>query len=375
MMSRYGQATLPDVLITDMRKGKSRGNVSPYSIKLADYLLRTKEDNRQSILFLNRRGYHSSISCQSCGEVLECPNCSVALTYHTYKKIDEELTPENAHSIIEKNGTLRCHYCGYRTKVPMKCKCGESDFNYVGFGTQKAESELQRFMPNAKTLRLDADTTTSKSSYEQILGDFRNQKADVLIGTQMVTKGHNFPLVTLVGVISADTMLYTSDFRAAERTFSMLTQVVGRAGRAKDKGVAIIQTSSPNEQTIQLAAKQDYESFYENEIQIRKAYQFPPFCDIVLITMTSPNETILNSFSNDVIKSLEKEMKEEKIPAIAYGPFEAPIYKTQGKYRKRIIIKCKLNNKLREIFSKLYIKCTKGSDKNYISIDFNPSSL
>ena len=375
MMSRYGQATLPDVLITDMRKEKSRGNIGPYSIKLADYLLRTKEDNRQSILFLNRRGYHSSISCQSCGEVLECPNCSVALTYHTYKKIDEELTPENAHSLIEKNGTLRCHYCGYRTKVPMKCKCGESDFNYVGFGTQKAESELQRLMPSAKSLRMDADTTTSKSSYEQILGDFRNQKADVLIGTQMVTKGHNFPLVTLVGVISADTMLYTSDFRAAERTFSMLTQVVGRAGRARDKGVAIIQTSSPNEQTIQLAAKQDYESFYENEIQIRKAYQFPPFCDIVLITMTSPNETILNSFSNDVIKSLEEEMKEEKIPAIAYGPFEAPIYKTQGKYRKRIIIKCKLNNKLREIFSKIYIKCTKGSDKNYISIDFNPSSL
>ncbi|MBE6663404.1 MAG: primosomal protein N' [Ruminococcaceae bacterium] len=375
MMSRYGQATLPDVLITDMRKEKSRGNIGPYSIKLADYLLRTKEDNRQSILFLNRRGYHSSISCQSCGEVLECPNCSVALTYHTYKKIDEELTPENAHSLIEKNGTLRCHYCGYRTRVPMKCKCGESDFNYVGFGTQKAESELQRLMPSAKSLRMDADTTTSKSSYEQILGDFRNQKADVLIGTQMVTKGHNFPLVTLVGVISADTMLYTSDFRAAERTFSMLTQVVGRAGRARDKGVAIIQTSSPNEQTIQLAAKQDYESFYENEIQIRKAYQFPPFCDIVLITMTSPNETILNSFSNDVIKSLEEEMKEEKIPAIAYGPFEAPIYKTQGKYRKRIIIKCKLNNKLREIFSKLYIKCTKGSDKNYISIDFNPSSL
>lgn len=375
MMSRYGQATLPDVLITDMRKEKSRGNIGPYSIKLADYLLRTKEDNRQSILFLNRRGYHSSISCQSCGEVLECPNCSVALTYHTYKKIDEELTPENAHSLIEKNGTLRCHYCGYRTKVPMKCKCGENDFNYVGFGTQKAESELQRLMPSAKSLRMDADTTTSKSSYEQILGDFRNQKADVLIGTQMVTKGHNFPLVTLVGVISADTMLYTSDFRAAERTFSMLTQVVGRAGRARDKGVAIIQTSSPNEQTIQLAAKQDYESFYENEIQIRKAYQFPPFCDIVLITMTSPNETILNSFSNDVIKSLEEEMKEEKIPAIAYGPFEAPIYKTQGKYRKRIIIKCKLNNKLREIFSKLYIKCTKGSDKNYISIDFNPSSL
>ena len=374
MMSRYGTATLPDVLITDMRKERARGNASPYSIKLAEYLLRTKSDDKQSILFLNRRGYHSSISCQSCGEVLECPNCSVALTYHSYKKIDTELTPENAHEVIEKSGVLRCHYCGYRTKVPSKCACGESDFNYVGYGTQMAEGEIAKLMPDVKTLRLDADTTTSKTSYEQILGDFRDKKADVLIGTQMVTKGHNFPLVTLVGVISADTMLYTSDFRAAERTFSMLTQVVGRAGRSRDKGIAIIQTSSPNEQTIQLAARQDYESFYENEIQIRKAYQFPPFCDIVLITMTSPNEEALNSFSNEIIKTLEKEMKALNLPAIAYGPFEAPIYKTQGKYRKRIIIKCKLNNSLRELFSRIYSN-RRSWEKNQLSIDFNPSSL
>ena len=375
MMSRYGTATLPDVLITDMRKERTRGNASPYSIKLAEYLLRTRDDGKQSILFLNRRGYHSSISCQSCGEVLECPNCSVALTYHSYKKIDTELTPQNAHSVIEKSGVLRCHYCGYRTKVPSKCTCGESDFNYIGYGTQMAESELSKLMPESKTLRLDADTTTSKSSYEQILGDFRDKKADVLIGTQMVTKGHNFPLVTLVGVISADTMLYTSDFRAAERTFSMLTQVVGRAGRSKDKGIAIIQTSSPNEQTIQLAARQDYESFYENEIQIRKAYQFPPFCDIVLVSMTSPNEQSLNDFSNEIIKTLEKEMKALNLPAIAYGPFEAPIYKAQGKYRKRIIIKCKLNNPLRELFSKIYANSSRSWEKNHLSIDFNPSSL
>ena len=375
MMSRYGEATLPDVIITDMRKERARGNASPYSIKLAEYLLRNKEDEKQSILFLNRRGYHSSISCQSCGEVLECPNCSVALTYHSYKKIDEELTPENAHQIIEKSGVLRCHYCGYRVKVPQKCKCGESNFNYVGYGTQRVEEELFKLIPSATTLRLDADTTTSKSSYEQILGDFRNKKADTLIGTQMVTKGHNFPLVTLVGVLCADTMLYTSDFRAAERTFSMLTQVVGRAGRARDKGVAIIQTSSPNDQTIQLAKRQDYESFYENEIQIRKAYQFPPFCDIALITMTSQSEEILDSFSRDIIKRLEKEMKELNLPAIAYGPFEAPIYKTQGRYRKRIIIKCKLNNALRELFSRIYIDSSKGIEKCFISIDFNPSSL
>ena len=375
MMSRYGTATLPDVIITDMRRERARGNMSPYSIKLSEYLISTKADEKQSILFLNRRGYLSSITCQSCGEAVECPNCSVAMTYHSYKKIDEELTAENAHSVLEKNGVLRCHYCGYRMRVPEKCKCGENDFNYVGFGTQKAEELLSTLIPSIKTLRLDADTTTSKSSYERILGDFKDKKADTLIGTQMVTKGHNFPLVTLVGVMLADTMLYTSDFRAAERTFSMLTQVIGRAGRAKDHGVAIIQTSSPNDQTIQLAARQDYDAFYENEIQIRRAYSFPPFCDIALINMSSIDERVLDSFSRDILSRLEGEMKSLGAPAIAYGPFEAPIYKTQGRYRKRIIIKCKLNNSLRELFSKIYIEFSKRGDKSFISIDFNPSSL
>ena len=375
MMKRYGTATLPDVIITDMRKERARGNSSPYSIKLSEYLMRTRDDGKQSILFLNRRGYLSSISCQECGEVIECPNCSVAMTYHSYKKLDEELTPENAHSLIEENGVLRCHYCGYRTKVPQKCKCGESNFNYVGFGTQRAEAELSKLMPDVKTLRLDADTTVSKSSYEKILGDFRDKKADTLIGTQMVTKGHNFPLVTLVGVVLADSMLYTSDFRASERTFSMLTQVIGRAGRSRDHGVAIIQTSSPNEQTIQLAAKQDYDAFYENEIQIRKAYQFPPFCDIALINMSSVDEKSLNTFAKDVIKRLETELNKIKAPAIAYGPFEAPVYKAMGRYRKRILIKCKLNNALRELFSKIYSDFLKSSGQNFIGIDFNPVSL
>jgi primosomal protein N' (replication factor Y) len=259
--------------------------------------------------------------------------------------------------------------------VPEKCKCGESNFNYVGFGTQKAEQLLYDLIPDIKTLRLDADTTTSKSSYERILGDFKDKGADALIGTQMVTKGHNFPLVTLVGVMLADTMLYTSDFRAAERTFSMLTQVIGRAGRAEDHGVAIVQTSSPNDQTINLAARQDYDAFYENEIKIRKAYFFPPFCDIALISISSVDEVLLNSLASEVIKALEGEMKKIGAPAIAYGPFEAPIYKTQGRFRKRIIIKCKLNSSLRELFSKIYSEFSRRGDKSFISIDFNPSNL
>ena len=191
----------------------------------------------------------------------------------------------------------------------------------------------------------------------------------------MVTKGHDFPSVTLVGVIMADTMLYTSDYRAAEKAFSMLTQVIGRAGRAKDRGVAIIQTNSPNDQTILLAAKQDYEGFYENEIKIRRAYEFPPFCDLAVLTLTSAREDLLDKFSHGLLSRLKEEIEALSVPAKAYGPFEAPIYKSGGKYRKRIIVKCKLTNKLREVFSKIYTEALRTYDKCFLSIDFNPSSI
>ncbi len=375
LTKRYGNAVLPDVIITDMRNERVRGNMGAFGVKLSEYMGRAIEDKKQSILFLNRRGYHSSVSCQECGKAIECPNCSVALTYHSYRKIDGDLDRESMHQTMQKSGVLKCHYCGYRTKVPDRCECGESHFDFVGFGTQRTEAELEDLFPGAKTLRLDADTTTSKLSYEQILGAFRNKEADVLIGTQMVTKGHNFPLVTLVGVVMADTMLYTSDYRASERTFSMLTQVIGRAGRARDKGVAVIQTNSPNAQTILLASQQDYDAFYQNEIQVRRAYEFPPFCDIAVLTLSSVNELMLTKGAERMIKRLEEEIKELGVPVKAYGPFEAPIYKSNGRYRKRIIIKCKLNNKLRAVFSKIYIEFTRSNDKNHLSIDFNPSNI
>ncbi|MBO5312692.1 MAG: primosomal protein N' [Clostridia bacterium] len=376
LTQRYGDARLPDVIITDMRKERVRGNMSAYGAKLSEYLERTVNDGKQAILFLNRRGYHSTVGCMDCGKTIECPNCSVALTYHSYRKIEDGEDVESTQRIMERSGVLKCHYCGYRTPVPSKCKeCGAKSFSYVGIGTQKAEQDLTQLIEGVKTLRLDADTTTSKSSYERILGDFKGKKAEVLIGTQMVTKGHDFPKVTLVGVLMADTMLYTSDYRASERTFSMLTQVIGRAGRAKDHGVAIIQTNSPNDQTIELSAKQDYESFYQNEIQIRKAYQFPPFCDLALITVTSPDEDSLNKVAGEMINRLEKEVNRIKAPALAYGPFEAPIYRTNGRYRKRILVKCRLNNQLREIFSDIYIDFLRGNGKCTVSIDFNPSSI
>ena len=376
LSKRYGEATLPDVIITDMKRERGNGNMSVFSHKLASLTASTLDDSKQAILFLNRRGYHSALSCTDCGKVLECPNCSVALTYHSYKKIGEQPDAENAYRVMSTSGLLRCHYCGYQARVPRACpSCKGEGFEYVGFGTQKLENDLQELFPGVKTLRLDADTTSTKSSYEKILGSFLNKEADVMIGTQMVTKGHNFPSVTLVGVILADMMLYMSDYRASERTFSMLTQVIGRAGRAQDKGIAVIQTNSPSDRTILYASEQDYDSFYENEIQIRKAYQFPPFCDIAAITISSPSEGELNLESGKIMKRLEQELKENNIPAIAYGPFEAPVYKAQGRYRKRIIVKCKLNKAVRGIFSSLLIEFSKASSKNRMSIDFNPSSL
>ena len=376
MDKRYGDATLPDVIVTDMRNERNMGNVNALGERLVGYLNDTLNDGKQAILFLNRRGYHSSVSCLSCGTALECPNCSVALTYHSYKKIDSDLSPENAREAMDKSGVLRCHYCGYRTRLPKKCpSCDSEEFSYIGFGTQKTEQDIESLFEKAKILRLDADTTTTKTAYDKILGDFRDKKANVLIGTQMVTKGHNFPYVTVVGVVLADTMLYTSDYRAAERTFSMLTQVIGRAGRAKDRGIAIVQTNSPNDQTIQLAARQDYEAFYRNEIKIRKAYTFPPFCDLAVITLSYSTEKELNKVADEVITSLERELRAINAPVIAYGPFEAPIYRAQNKYRKRIILKCKLNSEVLEIFERIYYEHSKKAKGNYLSIDFNPSNI
>lgn len=372
---RYGDARLPDVMVVDMRGERQSGNTSAFSTRLAGAIAKTLDEGRQSILFLNRRGYHATVTCSECSAALECPNCSVAMTYHSFRKI-KDVTPENQNEIMDKSGVLRCHYCGFKSPLPKKCpSCDSTSFQYVGLGTQKVEMDIGDIFEGIRTLRLDADTTTSKASYDSILGSFRDKKADVLIGTQMVTKGHNFPLVTVVGVLLADAMLYTTDYRAGERTFSMLTQVIGRAGRAKDHGIAIIQTNSPNEQVIQLAAKQDYDAFYQNEILSRKAYKFPPFCDIALITMSYLDEDKLNRDISDVIATLQRELKENNLPVIAYGPFEAPIYKAQGRYRKRILLKCKLNSKLREILGKIYFEYSKKSSKDYLSIDFNPSSL
>ena len=233
-------------------------------------------------------------------------------------------------------------------------------------------------MPDKRILRMDADSTSAKNSLDALLGDFKEHKADVLLGTQMVTKGHDFPDVTLVGVLLADMSLYMDDYHANERTFSMLTQVIGRAGRSKKKGMAVIQTNNPDNDTIRLACKQDYEAFYASEIRLRKLLTFPPYCDIALLTVTSADEkqalvaaTVLRQ---DIEVLAGTEYKD--VQMIIYGPFESPVYKVEEKYRMRIVIKCRLNRRSRELFSKLLTNFGRnGKNKTALSIDFNPTGL
>ena len=366
LTGRYGSAGLPDVCIYDMRGEAVQGNTTPIGAELAKSLVGVYEAGEQSVLFLNRRGYNNFASCVDCGSAIKCTRCSVAMTYHTRGKDYE-------------NGELVCHWCGKRMPLPKVCpECGGTHITKMGYGTQRVEQELGALLPDANIIRLDADSTAEKFSMDELLGTFREGRADIMLGTQMVTKGHDFPKVTLVGVLLADMSLYLDDYRANERTFAMLTQVIGRAGRADRPGKAIIQTNNPDNDIIKLACRQDYESFYEGEIKLRRLLVFPPFCDIVTMTLSHANERELTAASALVAKML-REMTEGEysdVPTVVFGPFEAAVYKVDGKCRMRLIIKCVLNAKSRELFSKILAKYSAGSAKKpALAIDFNPTNL
>ena len=290
----------------------------------------------------------------------------MSMTYHT-------------HGSSYSSGELRCHWCGARLPVPKICpSCGSEHIAHIGYGTQRVEQELASLLPNARILRMDGDTTVSTSSYEQMLSSFRRHEADILLGTQIVTKGHDFPDVTLVGVLLADSSLYMDDYRANERTFAMLTQVIGRAGRSSKAGEAIIQTNNPQNDCIRLSAAQDYKTFYSQTVALRRALRFPPFCDIVLMTLTSPDEKELMKAS----ATLSKRLREycggaySGLPIELYGPFEAPVYKVENKYRMRMVAKCVLNKQSRALFSSVLAEFSQANVKGLaLSIDFNPSNL
>jgi primosomal protein N' (replication factor Y) len=278
-------------------------------------------------------------------------------------------------------GELVCHWCGLRKPVPTVCPdCGSVHLVRMGYGTQRVEEELKTAFPSARVLRMDADTTSTKAAYDRLLGGFRAHEADILLGTQMVTKGHDFPDVTLVGVLMADMSLYLDDYRAGERTFSMLTQVIGRAGRGDKPGLAVIQTMNPDSDVIRLACAQDYERFFQSEIRLRRLLQFPPFCDMVLLTLTSPDEKELQKACLRLSEELRRRNTGEyaDVPIVAFGPFEAPVYRVDNVYRMRMVVKCRLNRRAREMFGQLlhfFASEGRGSNKPVLSIDFNPSSI
>ncbi len=366
LTKRFGDAILPKVTVYDMRNEAQAGNVSPLGALLCRKLVENQSEKGQSILFLNRRGYNNFVSCRSCGEAIKCPVCSVSMTYHTIGNSYEK-------------GELRCHWCGRRMPLPSECPaCHSPHIIKTGYGTQRIEQEISSLLPNASVLRMDTDTASSKYAYEDMLGKFRRHEADVLLGTQMVTKGHDFPDVTLVGVLLADSSLYLDDYRANERTFAMITQVIGRAGRSERHGEAIIQTNNPDHECIKLACAQDFEAFYKSEIRLRKMLVFPPFCDIAMMTLTSADEKELLRAST-VLSNMLHELSEKEysdVPMISFGPFEAPVYKVENKYRMRLISKCRLNKRSRALFSEIMLRFSRsGARRISLSIDFNPSNL
>ncbi len=362
LKERYGGVKLPDAVIVDMREELRLGNTSPLSARLVKSLGSVYENEEQAILFLNRRGYNSQVSCKSCGEVVTCPRCSVSLTYHS----------------TAEGGKMLCHLCGFTSGVPRVCEsCGSDNLSFLGYGTQKVEAEISKYLSDMKLMRMDADTTSGKLSYDRMLEDFRAAKADILLGTQMVAKGHDFPKVTLVGVILADTSLFVSDFRASERTFSLLTQVIGRAGRSSKDGIAVIQTYAPKNEIIRLACLQDYEKFYEGEIEIRRELTYPPFCNLVTLTVTGENEREVMTEAKRVSDILLERIKDDggKNPFIVFGPFEASVYRVNEKFRMRMVVKCRLNASSRAILSSVLADFSKTARAVTLSVDLDPLTV
>lgn len=360
LTKRANNASLPIVNIVDMRAELANGNRSSISMKLYELIKKNIQNQKQTILFLNRRGYSTFIMCRDCGYVAKCKNCNIALTYHS------------------KENKLRCHYCGYETNPYNTCPdCKSKNIKYFGSGTQKLEEEINKIFPQAKTIRMDVDTVTKKNSHEDILNRFKNENIDILIGTQMVVKGHHFPNVTLVGVIFADGSLNIDDYRANERTFQILTQVAGRAGREKDvSGNVIIQTYNPDNLAIEYSKKQDYKLFYNTEIMIRKQLKYPPFCDIILIGFSSENENCVIESAKFMYKILKNKIINEKLKIILYKPVPAPIDKIKNKVRWRIIIKCKFNDEIIQSINKALKELESINLKNVkITIDVNPTNM
>ena len=357
LTKRANNSDLPTVQIVDLKTELANGNRSMLSIALHNAIEKNLEEKRQTILFLNRRGFSTFIMCRECGYTVKCKNCNISLTYHQYEN------------------KLKCHYCGYEQNVVTVCpECHSTKIRYFGTGTQRLEQEINKVFPNATTIRMDKDTVTKKNSHEDILNKFRDENIDILIGTQMIVKGHHFPNVTLVGVVAADSSLNIDDYRANERTFQILTQVAGRAGREKLKGQVIIQTYNPDNFAIQCAKNQDYKEFYKTEIALRQQLMYPPFKDIILINFNGLSESEIKKVSLEVYKYLMENLNLDEFKVMK--PMPSPIDRIQNHIRWRMIVKGNMTADANQVFN----NCLKLIyDKNYkntrVTIDVNPNSM
>ena len=358
LKERFGSRPLPAVEIVDMREELKLGNDLSLSIPLREAMVDTWKHDKQTILLLNRRGNARCLVCVDCRETPECPRCSVRLTYHS------------------ANNRLMCHYCGYSQPASNRCPGCGGPLKTIGTGTQRVQTELNRLIPEMETIRMDADTVSAVNTHEKILDRFQREKIPVLIGTQMVAKGLNLPDVTLVGVLDADLSLYTGGYRAGETTFNMLTQVVGRAGRGNTPGRAIIQTLVPEHQVVKLAAQQDYDGFYDLEINLRRVQNMPPFGDFGLVTFTGQEETAVLRGAvkfRDSLNVLLKQPAYLQERCTVLGPAPCPVPKINYNFRYRLTLRCGMTRNLRLLLAHLLREFSKDNMNRGVSafVDIN----
>ena len=353
---RINARPMPEVHIVDMRREVRRGNPSAFSAELRERLKHCLDEGNQAILFLNRRGYSQTVICRDCGYVAKCENCDVSLTYHS------------------EEDCLKCHYCGARYKMLSACpQCGGKHIGYVGTGTQRVVTELKKLYPAARILRMDMDTTGGKEGHFRILKEFSARKADILVGTQMVAKGHDFPQVTLVGVLDADMSLHFPDYRSGERTFQLVTQVAGRSGRASDAGEVVLQTYDPDNYILRFAAAYDYEGFYAHEIAMREATMFPPFARIVRVMVTGDEEGETLEALRAVYSKLQSLYAARPEAFLFFNRMHAPIKRIQNKFRYQVLMRLAGGG---ELLQEIYAVCAEEKYKNVlIYVEENPGNL
>ncbi|CAK21261.1 primosomal protein N' [Listeria welshimeri] len=354
--SRVNDRAMPEVSVVDMREELRKENRTEFSTELLEKIKDRIAKKEQTVLMLNRRGYSSFVMCRDCGYVVECPNCDISLTYH------------------QSSNQMKCHYCGHEERVPQKCpSCEGEHIRYFGTGTQKVEESLTKLIPEARVIRMDVDTTRTKGAHEKLLKSFRNHEADILLGTQMIAKGLDFPDITLVGVLNADTMLHLPDFRASERTFQLLTQVSGRAGRHERTGEVVVQSYNPEHYSIEFAKKHDFIGFYNHEMQLRKMGSYPPFYYLTMINVSDENEMKAIRTIQEMAQFLRGKLGPD---AVVLGPVPSTITRIKNKYRYQCILKYKIEPDLKKELKTLITHYQKDQQKGLtITIDVQPYVL